>query len=73
MFTTVMSEHVYSDELREEEVLEDQATFGFGSQRHCICEIPGQVQCPGFVPLPKEMRGKYKEAVRKGEIDPEDS
>ncbi|XP_050413280.1 probable 28S ribosomal protein S25, mitochondrial [Patella vulgata] len=35
------------------------ANFGHGYSRWCICEIPGQIPCPGWVPLPKEMRGKY--------------
>ncbi|KAJ8888677.1 hypothetical protein PR048_008169 [Dryococelus australis] len=35
------------------------ANFGFGCEKHCMCEIPGQVPCPGIVPLPKPMRGKY--------------
>uniref|UniRef100_A0A8C4T8V5 Small ribosomal subunit protein mS25 n=1 Tax=Erpetoichthys calabaricus TaxID=27687 RepID=A0A8C4T8V5_ERPCA len=28
--------------------------------RECMCEMEGQVPCPGLIPLPKEMRGKYK-------------
>uniref|UniRef100_A0A8C6TN53 Small ribosomal subunit protein mS25 n=1 Tax=Neogobius melanostomus TaxID=47308 RepID=A0A8C6TN53_9GOBI len=28
--------------------------------RECICEVEGQVPCPGNKPLPKEMTGKYK-------------
>lgn len=28
--------------------------------RECICEVDGQVPCPSFVPLPKEMTGKYR-------------
>ncbi|XP_074646394.1 small ribosomal subunit protein mS25-like [Tubulanus polymorphus] len=36
------------------------ANFGNGFQRWCICEVPGQVPCPAFVPLPEEMTGKYK-------------
>lgn len=28
--------------------------------RECICEVEGQVPCPGTTPLPKEMRGKYR-------------
>lgn len=28
--------------------------------RECICEVDGQVPCPGNVPLPKEMTGKYR-------------
>eukprot|EP00062_Callorhinchus_milii_P006285 gi/632946638/ref/XP_007888655.1/ PREDICTED: 28S ribosomal protein S25, mitochondrial isoform X2 [Callorhinchus milii] len=32
--------------------------------RECICEVEGQVPCPGIVALPKEMTGKYKAAQR---------
>ncbi|CAL9702601.1 unnamed protein product [Knipowitschia caucasica] len=28
--------------------------------RECICEVEGQVPCPGTKPLPKEMTGKYR-------------
>lgn len=38
------------------------ANFGVGSERPCICVVPGQVPCPGVVPLPNHMRGKYKYA-----------
>ncbi|XP_045150156.1 28S ribosomal protein S25, mitochondrial-like [Echinops telfairi] len=30
----------------------------------CICEVQGLVPCPALVPLPKEMRGKYKGAFK---------
>ncbi|CAG0882630.1 unnamed protein product [Darwinula stevensoni] len=54
-----------SDDLlqREASSLQRQdnpANFGSNCPRHCICEIPGQVPCPGLIPLPKHMRGKYK-------------
>lgn len=39
---------------------DNPSTFGVGCDRKCMCEIPGQVPCPGVVPLPKSMRGKYK-------------
>ncbi|KAJ3587036.1 hypothetical protein NHX12_013426 [Muraenolepis orangiensis] len=28
--------------------------------RECICEVEGQVPCPGTTPLPKESTGKYR-------------
>lgn len=28
--------------------------------RECICEVEGQVPCPGTTPLPREMTGKYR-------------
>ncbi|KAB7508110.1 putative 28S ribosomal protein S25, mitochondrial [Armadillidium nasatum] len=54
-----------SDEKLREEAIEREkkdnpANFGWGCERQCICEIPGQIPCPGVVPLPKVMRGKYK-------------
>ncbi|XP_059171825.1 small ribosomal subunit protein mS25-like [Physella acuta] len=36
------------------------ANFGANCSNQCICEIPGQVPGPKYVPLPKEMRGKCK-------------
>ena len=48
-----------SAEARIAERKDNPANFGVGCERHCICEIPGQVPCPGTVPLPKHMRGKY--------------
>ncbi|CAH1105854.1 unnamed protein product [Psylliodes chrysocephalus] len=39
---------------------DNPANFGKGCERHCICEIPGQLPCPGICPVPKEWRGKYK-------------
>lgn len=49
---------------REKEVKKEvnPANFGYNCSRWCICEVPGQVPCPGFTPLPNEMRGKYKNA-----------
>lgn len=35
-------------------------SFGYGSLRWCACEIPGQIPCPAFTELPRNMRGKYK-------------
>ncbi|XP_050698073.1 probable 28S ribosomal protein S25, mitochondrial [Eriocheir sinensis] len=52
-----------TDKKLAEEAREAQsnpANFGWGCERQCICEMPGQVPCPGVVPLPKPMRGKYK-------------
>lgn len=39
---------------------DNPANFGVGCDRNCICEIPGQVPCPGVVPLPNHMRGKFR-------------
>ncbi|XP_037379394.1 28S ribosomal protein S25, mitochondrial [Talpa occidentalis] len=32
--------------------------------RECMCEVEGQVPCPGLQPLPKEMTGKYRAALK---------
>ena len=53
----------------EQKDKEDRALFGPDLERTCICEVPGQVPCPGFVALPKEMTGKYQAALRRGEIE----
>lgn len=44
------------------------ADFGYGCNRWCICEVPGQVPCPAYTPLPKEMRGKYKFAKKEEDL-----
>lgn len=41
---------------------DNPANFGMGCERPCMCVIPGQVPCPGVVPLPDRMRGKFKYA-----------
>ncbi|KAG5314289.1 RT25 protein, partial [Acromyrmex insinuator] len=50
------------DVLKEEAIAQEKKTnpanFGVGCDRSCICHIPGQVPCPGIVPLPDHMRGK---------------
>ncbi|XP_025060574.1 28S ribosomal protein S25, mitochondrial [Alligator sinensis] len=53
------------EEQAKKEVLHP-ATFGPKKYhlRECMCEIEGQVPCPGKVPLPKEMTGKYKAAMK---------
>lgn len=54
------SEDVLKIETIAKEKKDNPANFGIGCERSCICEIPGQVPCPGVVPLPYHMRGKYK-------------
>lgn len=41
---------------------ENPANFGVGCPRSCLCVVPGQIPCPGVVPLPFHMRGKMKNA-----------
>ncbi|XP_024873676.1 probable 28S ribosomal protein S25, mitochondrial [Temnothorax curvispinosus] len=45
-------------EAATQEKKDNPANFGVGCDRSCICHIPGQVPCPGIVPLPYHMRGK---------------
>lgn len=54
------------EEEEEKQQLSHPAHFGPRKYclRECICEVEGQVPCPSLVPLPKEMRGKYKAALR---------
>ncbi|NXH18166.1 RT25 protein, partial [Bucco capensis] len=60
------SKETLEKEEREKKKLSHPANFGHKKYhlRECMCEIEGQVPCPGFVPLPKEMRGKYKAAMK---------
>lgn len=57
---------VFSDVLKGEAEAKKQASnpANFGPKkyclRECICEVEGQVPCPGTTPLPKEMTGKYR-------------
>lgn len=37
--------------------------------RECMSEVEGQVPHPGFVPLPKEMTGKYRAKLAAGSDD----
>lgn len=46
-------------EAQAKEKKENPANFGYLCEKHCICEIPGQIPCPGVVPLPNHMRGKF--------------
>ncbi|KAF4523192.1 hypothetical protein B566_EDAN002450 [Ephemera danica] len=53
------SSDVLAKEAQAQEKKDNPANFGLGYERHCICELPGQVPCPGIVPLPNHMRGKF--------------
>nr|XP_020658452.1 28S ribosomal protein S25, mitochondrial [Pogona vitticeps] len=63
------SEETLQREEEEKIKLCHPATFGPRKYhlRECMCEIEGQVPCPGKVPLPKEMTGKYKTAMKNSE------
>lgn len=45
-------------EVRAKEKKENSANFGVGCRLSCMCHIPGQLPCPGIVPLPDHMRVK---------------
>lgn len=42
---------------------DNPANIGVGCDKHCICDIPGQIPCPAIVPLPNHMRGKFQRQV----------
>ncbi|KAI5736624.1 probable 28S ribosomal protein S25, mitochondrial [Diaphorina citri] len=52
------SEQVLKAEAIAREKKDNPANFGFKCEKHCICQIPGQITCPGLVRLPDSMRGK---------------
>ncbi|GAB0090195.1 Probable 28S ribosomal protein S25, mitochondrial [Sergentomyia squamirostris] len=54
------SKEILEEEARLAEKKDNPANFGYGCVKPCICGIPGQIPCPGVVPLPHHMRGKYK-------------
>nr|CAH7747005.1 unnamed protein product [Callosobruchus chinensis] len=58
--TVGKTKEVLAAEAIAKEKKDNPANFGVACERHCICEVPGQVPCPGTCPLPKEWRGKYK-------------
>jgi small subunit ribosomal protein S25 len=44
--------------------VDNPAIFGWMRSRWCMCEIPGQVPCPGVISLPKNMRGKHAQYLK---------
>ncbi|KAF5303088.1 hypothetical protein FQR65_LT08419 [Abscondita terminalis] len=54
------TKEVLTGEMLAKEKKDNPANFGVGCERHCICEINGQLPCPQIVPLPFHMRGKCK-------------
>jgi len=57
-----------SDKEIEQASQVNQANFGEGCSRHCICMVEGQVACPRYKTLPHFMRGKYSH-FKKDELD----
>ncbi|XP_075986529.1 mitochondrial ribosomal protein S25 [Anticarsia gemmatalis] len=58
--TVGKSKQVLEAEAIAAEKKDNPANFGVGCERPCICEVYGQIPCPGVVPLPSFMRGKFK-------------
>jgi len=56
------SDKVRALERQLAEIKVNPANFGRSCARPCICVVSGQVPCPGVVPLPNHMRGKFKYA-----------
>ncbi|CAL8250846.1 unnamed protein product [Boreogadus saida] len=68
----LITQHVKKILCKSEEVLHVEALAkmqesnpaNFGPKKYClkecICEVEGQVPCPGTTPLPKEFTGKYR-------------
>lgn len=63
-FNGVLYRETLEAEAIAREKKDNPANFGALCERQCICEIPGQIPCPGTCPLPKIMRGKYKSVKR---------
>ncbi|KPP72289.1 28S ribosomal protein S25, mitochondrial-like [Scleropages formosus] len=73
---TEITQHVKKILGKKPEVLEEEARAAmvssnpanFGPKkyclRECLCEVEGQVPCPGLVPLPKEMTGKFRAQMK---------
>ncbi|XP_059188265.1 28S ribosomal protein S25, mitochondrial [Centropristis striata] len=67
-----ISQHVKKILGKSEEVLQAEALAkmqasnpaNFGPRKYCLrecmCEVEGQVACPGTTPLPKDMTGKHR-------------
>ncbi|XP_061760251.1 28S ribosomal protein S25, mitochondrial [Nerophis ophidion] len=60
------SETILKAEAQDKMQASNPANFGPKKYclRECICEVAGQVPCPGTTPLPKEMTGKYRAQMK---------
>lgn len=47
------------EKIRRKKLQENEAIFGFNRRYYCACELPDQVPCPGLIPLPMRMQGKF--------------
>ncbi|XP_015781198.1 probable 28S ribosomal protein S25, mitochondrial [Tetranychus urticae] len=50
-----------SDRAKDAQDYDNPAHFGFNKKQFCICEVPGQVPCPGTCELPKKYLGYYNQ------------
>lgn len=57
-FVLLHYRQVLAAEAKLAEKKDNPANIGVGCERHCICEIAGQVPCPAIVPLPNHLRAK---------------
>lgn len=53
--TKIRDQQMYGSDLKNNR----PENFGPKFRRNCICLVDGQVPCPAFETLPKELRGKY--------------
>ena len=58
MFSSFFSREELDAKVKREML--NPANFGTECDRYCICEVPGQVPCPSFVPLPEHIKGMKK-------------
>uniref|UniRef100_A0A2K6G4W8 Mitochondrial ribosomal protein S25 n=1 Tax=Propithecus coquereli TaxID=379532 RepID=A0A2K6G4W8_PROCO len=60
------SEDALRKEERQKQQLAHPANFGPRKYclRECMCQVEGQVPCPGLVPLPRDMTGKHRATLR---------
>lgn len=56
------TEETLRQEALEAEKKDNPANFGLNCDQFCICNVPGQVPCPSFIPLPNHWRGKIVNA-----------
>lgn len=55
------SKLILAAEIEARRIVANPANFGTGFSRYCICEVPGQIPCPGVVKFPRELCRKNYE------------
>ena len=66
------SETLEEERIEREQLTANPANFGLSYPHQCACEIPGQVPCPAWKPLPKVMTGKWQRKKAQGEEIPDE-